>query len=84
MYEADPFAARQTVEERQVRAAEKREENASGSSDRVDQRSTNPFSTATEVRMATSLREMVEDAIKQVLHGFPIYQSCIMAHLPRE
>jgi len=68
MYEADPFAARQAVDERQVRAAEKREENTSAGNERTDQRSTNPFSTASEVRMATSLREMVEDAIKQVLH----------------
>ncbi|KAL0581083.1 putative ATP-dependent RNA helicase ucp12 [Marasmius crinis-equi] len=70
MYEADPFAARKEVEERQARAAEKRAESTSkpgGSSSGPS----NEFSQAPEIRMATSLREQVEDAIKQGMSIYP-------------
>ncbi|ESK92682.1 dead deah box [Moniliophthora roreri MCA 2997] len=72
MYDADPFAAKREVEERQARAAEKRAEAIASSSD--THKTTivsNEFSQAPEVRMASSLRDMVEDAIKQGMALYP-------------
>jgi hypothetical protein len=68
MYEADPFLAQQEVKKRQAKAAEKREEPAASNLSTVDVRkatSSNEFSQSPEVRMATSLRDLVEDAIKE-------------------
>ena len=68
MYEADPFLAQQEVKRRQAKAVEKREEAAASNSSTVDVRkaaSSNEISQSPEVRMATSLRELVEDAIKE-------------------
>ena len=65
MYEADPFFAQQQVKERQAKAAEKRETSNSSSIDVRKAASSNEFSQSPEVRMATSLRELVEDAIKE-------------------
>lgn len=71
MYEADPFLAQQEVKKRQAKAAEKREEATSNSST-IDVRkvaSSNEFSQSPEVRMATSLRELVEDAVKEASYS---------------
>lgn len=72
MYDADPFLAQQEVQKRQAKAAEKREEttasNSSSSSDIRKTTNSNEFSHSPEIRMATSLRELVEDAIKEVNH----------------
>ena len=68
MYEADPFLAQQEVKKRQAKATEKREEAIASNSSTVDIRKSpgsNEFSQSAEVRMATSLRELVEDAIKE-------------------
>ncbi|KAJ7492368.1 P-loop containing nucleoside triphosphate hydrolase protein [Mycena latifolia] len=54
MFDADPFAARKEVDQRQ---AQPRRPEASGE-----------FAQAPEVRMAGSLRELAEDAIKQVVN----------------
>ena len=67
MYEADPFAARKLVNERQEKAAQKKEEASrpAGSS-----KSTQPspeFANAPEAKMASSLRDFVEDAVKKVM-----------------
>ncbi|KAF5366936.1 hypothetical protein D9757_010848 [Collybiopsis confluens] len=74
MYDPDPFAARKEVEERQDRAAQKRAQiNASsepGASSRSSGSVHNEFSKAPEVRMATSLRDRVEEAVKQ---GIALY-----------
>ena len=72
MYEADPFLAHQEVKKRQVKATEKREEAATSGSSTVDVRKSagsNEFSQSPEVRMATSLRELVEDAIKEASYS---------------
>ena len=75
MYEADPFLAHQEVKKRQAKATEKREDAARPatlSSSIVDVRksaSSNQFSQSPEVRMATSLRELVEDAIKEASYS---------------
>ena len=64
MYSDDPFAARKEVDERQAKAEKKRED--------VNKGAHNPptsgeYAQAPEVKMATSLRDMVEDAVKKVL-----------------
>lgn len=71
MYDADPFAARKEVDERQAKVAKKREEadeNRAGgsSSSSRNQPISGEFAQAPEVRMASSLRDMVEDAVKKV------------------
>lgn len=68
MYSADPFAARREVDDRQAKSAKKREE----PTETVDTRgpkdlpASAEFSQAPEVKMASSLRELVEDAVKKV------------------
>ncbi|KAF9531893.1 P-loop containing nucleoside triphosphate hydrolase protein [Crepidotus variabilis] len=70
MYEPDPFAAKRGVEERQAAAQSAREgANSSKEPDR-SRPPQNSSSNYPEVIMATSLRELVEDAIKQ---GFALY-----------
>ena len=64
MYEADPFAARKAVTERQEKAAAKKQGEASGSR---SQPGTSPeFTNAPEAKMASSLRDLVEESIKKV------------------
>jgi ATP-dependent RNA helicase DHX57 len=60
-YDPDPFAAKATLEERQRRAADKRDKpQTEGESDlRI-------FDGHSDVRMATALRDQVESAIKNV------------------
>ncbi|KAL4253594.1 hypothetical protein ABKN59_003415 [Abortiporus biennis] len=71
MYDADPFAARKAVDERQAKAAKKREETAGSSSNTASLNATSPeFSHLPEVKMAGSLRELVEDSIK---HAVALY-----------
>lgn len=67
MYEADPFAARKMVDERQAKAAAKREEARKPVGERSDRPSTtSEFTYAPEVKMATPLRDSVEQSIKKV------------------
>ena len=64
MYENDPFAARKAVDERQ-KTAKMREEATSGSKSSVS--ATSPeFAQAPEVKMASSIRDIVEESIKKV------------------
>ena len=86
MYEADPFLAQQEIKIRQAKAAEKREEAAASNSSTLDVRkaaSSNEFSQSPEVRMATSLRELVEDAIKEVSYSSFIRKNDILRWRPR-
>lgn len=63
MYEADPFAARKAVAERQEKAAKKKET----SSNDKGQGGTSPeYANAPEAKMASSLRDLVEESIKKV------------------
>ena len=66
MYEADPFAARKAVNERQEKAAQKNEEvnRPEGHSRPIQQSS--EFVSAPEVKMASSIRDFIEDAVKKV------------------
>ena len=63
MYEADPFTARKTVTERQEQAARKKEE---VSNDKGKSGTSNEYASAPEAKMASSLRDLVEDSIKKV------------------
>ncbi|KAI0785417.1 hypothetical protein BC629DRAFT_1593889 [Irpex lacteus] len=70
MYEADPFTARKVVDERQEKAAKKREEPPSGS--RATVAATSPeYAQAPEVKMASSIRETVEESIKKAFELYP-------------
>jgi hypothetical protein len=78
MYSADPFAARKEVEQRQAQTISKRRDEATprsgesveatlrGSEPRRDNTVSKEFAEAPEVRMAGTLRDLAEDAIKQV------------------
>jgi ATP-dependent RNA helicase DHX57 len=68
MYESDPFAARKVVDERQAKAAKLKEdqEAALNGGRKREKPVTNEFTSAPEVKMASSLRDRVETVIKQV------------------
>lgn len=84
MYDADPFAARREVDERQAKAAKKREEadaNRAGSSSSSRHHQTpvsGEFAQAPEVRMASSLRDMVEEAVKKASITNHIRYMCLL------
>lgn len=69
MYAADPFAASQEVKERQEKAAQKREAESQSSRSKASS-AYGMYSDSPEVKMATPLREMVEEAIKEVNRPF--------------
>ncbi|TCD63345.1 hypothetical protein EIP91_005646 [Steccherinum ochraceum] len=78
MYDADPFAARKIVDERQAKAAQKPENvsqpSGGGSAQSAGHNiaSSSPgFSHAPEVKMGSSLRELVEESIKKALDEYP-------------
>ena len=62
MYDADPFAARQEVNKRQAKAALKHENTGAKTGGIIS----DEFSQIPEVKMASPLRELVENAIKKV------------------
>lgn len=66
MYEADPFAARKAVDDRQEAAAKKREQKSQPTTDRGVAKTSPEFANAPEAKMASGLRDLVEDCIKQV------------------
>lgn len=67
MYEADPFAARKSVNERQEKAVKKKEEIEQAATRPVPRTEPDPFDDSPEVRLSAELRELVENAIKTVL-----------------
>ncbi|KIY51989.1 P-loop containing nucleoside triphosphate hydrolase protein [Fistulina hepatica ATCC 64428] len=68
-YAADPFAARREVDERQAKAAARREKKQED--DARPSGPTREFSNAPEVFMSNSLRDVVEDAVKKGLAMYP-------------
>jgi ATP-dependent RNA helicase DHX57 len=64
MYEADPFAARKSVEERQEKAAKKKEEIEQAATRPVPRTELDLFDDSPEVKSSAELRELVENAIK--------------------
>ncbi|KZT08749.1 P-loop containing nucleoside triphosphate hydrolase protein [Laetiporus sulphureus 93-53] len=72
MYDADPFAARKAVEERQAKAAAKRAESSQeGQGTRGSTGASREFENAPEARMASALRDLVEDSIKKGIALYP-------------
>lgn len=66
MYDADPFAAQKQVEERQIKAAQVKEQKATGPQKDAHESSISPdFTRTPEVRMSSGLRDLVEDTIKK-------------------
>jgi ATP-dependent RNA helicase DHX57 len=76
MYAADPFQAAKEVETRQAQAAERRSQaQSSAPNTRADSSPTQGvFAKAPEIRMASSLRDLVEAALKKV--GFNGQDEC--------
>ena len=79
MYDADPFLAKKTVEDRQIKATEKRDKatekrDSAASTSRASSTisSSREFERCPEVKMAPDLRDIVEDAIKQVMNSLPL------------
>lgn len=66
MYEADPFAARKVVGERQEKAAKKKEDGGRGQGSADRGPGASDYASAPEAKMATTLRDFVEDAIKKM------------------
>ena len=79
MYEADPFAARKSVEDRQEKVAKKREETQQANTHTVPQTQRDPFDNSPEIKLSTELRELVENAIKTVVI-FTYYDPYRCAH----
>lgn len=78
MYDADPFAARDEVAARQAKSSEKRvqrEEGPSSSNAHRAPTTSGEFSQAPEVKVASGLRDLVEDVVKKVrlLRGSQTY-----------
>jgi hypothetical protein len=67
MYESDPFAAYNAVKRRQEEAAKQRAASEAGTSKSAAQpQVSKEFIDAPEVKMAISLRDTVEEAIRKV------------------
>ena len=67
MYESDPFAAHKAVKRRQEDAAKQKAALEAGSSKPTAKpQVSKEFINAPEVKMATSLRDTVEEAIRKV------------------
>lgn len=66
MYDADPFAARKEVGERQAKAVQKKEEKVPGLQGDIHKSLISPeFTRAPEVKMSSTLRDLVEDTVKK-------------------
>lgn len=78
MYDPDPFAAKLAVEERQNKAAAKRDKPEAD--DESDMR---VFDQGAEVRMAASLRDQVEAAIKKVRSQPSLQLSILKTYSPQ-
>ncbi|KAF9015717.1 P-loop containing nucleoside triphosphate hydrolase protein [Cyathus striatus] len=72
MYGEDPFAAQLEVSERQNKAAKRRDDTSGEKESNPSKfRQSNEYAQAPEVKMATGLRELVEESIKQALKLYP-------------
>lgn len=81
MYDADPFAARKEVEERQAKATQKKEEKVTALQGDTHKSSIAPeFTQAPEVRMSSTLRGLVEDTVKKG-RSFLIFNSRVFISL---
>jgi ATP-dependent RNA helicase DHX57 len=72
MYDADPFAARKSVAERQEKAAKKKEKAQQTANSPAPKSEWSIFDGSPEVKLSTELRGLVENAIKTVLILSPL------------
>jgi ATP-dependent RNA helicase DHX57 len=72
-YESDPFAARKAVDARQAKAlkAKQEQEEALAGGRKREKPVVNEFTKAPEVKMAQSLRDMTESAVKKAMADLP-------------
>jgi ATP-dependent RNA helicase DHX57 len=79
MYDADPFAARKSVADRQEKAAKKKEAQETAEAPSSQPKS-NLFDDSPEVKLSSELRGLVENAIKTVFifnGGYCIHHLCL-------
>ena len=81
LYDADPFAARKSVAERQERAAKKQEAQQSANVP-TPRSGPNRFDDSPEVKLSSELRGLVENAIKMVIIFSHFFCICL-SHLYR-
>ncbi|KAH9934840.1 P-loop containing nucleoside triphosphate hydrolase protein [Fomitopsis serialis] len=85
MYDADPFAARRAVDDRQTKVAQRREATSSeGGASRDVKHGSREFENAPEAKMAGSLRELVEDSIKKAIALYPESEDAVPPVIPVE
>jgi ATP-dependent RNA helicase DHX57 len=77
MYDADPFAAKKAVAERQEKAAKKKEEARQTANAPATRSEPNIFNDSPEVKLSTELRGVVENAIKTVIIPSPFIRMCL-------
>ena len=75
MYDADPFAARKSVADRQEKAAKKKEAQETTKTSASESKSS-LFDDSPEVKLSSELRGLVENAIKMVF----ILKGCLYIH----
>jgi hypothetical protein len=75
MYDADPFAARKSVTERQEKAAKKKEAKQIVGAPAPESKR-DPFDDSPEVKLSSDLRELVENAIKMVITFNSFIRTC--------
>ncbi|TDL28076.1 P-loop containing nucleoside triphosphate hydrolase protein [Rickenella mellea] len=71
MWDSDPFAARRAVDDRQAKAAAKRQAIPDASTSSSHSNASREFDQAPEVKMSSGLRDKVESAIKQAIRAYP-------------
>ena len=76
MYDADPFTARKAVDERQEKSAKKKEEASQPSSSRGPAQTSQEFVHCPEAKMASSLRDLVEESIKKASEHVACFHGC--------
>jgi ATP-dependent RNA helicase DHX57 len=77
MYDADPFAAKKSVADRQEKAAKKKEEARQTANAPAPKSELNIFDNSPEVKLSTELRGLVETAIKTVITLSPFIYMCL-------
>jgi ATP-dependent RNA helicase DHX57 len=81
MYDADPFAAKKSVADRQEKAAKKKEKTQQTANSPAPKSEWGIFDGSPEVKLSTELRGLVENAIKTVVILSPFIRMCLLLML---
>ena len=76
MYDADPFAAKKSVADRQEIAAKKKEKAQQSANSPAPKLERDIFDGSPEVKLSTELRGLIENAIKTVVIFSPFIYLC--------